>query len=377
MATFIRGTETADKELTPLRHSLNIFKNYLAKSIMKRYTGKKNSGMPIVVDDTLAGKAGDTVRFHFIPQNDTDGIEGQNKSVKGNEDIIEEFWTDMFLDIMKKAFKKRGKMTTKRIIWKWRDEVKNQLSKWFTKRHDVWLIDALTGIQKTKGFGRLADNVIDTTVLVNGAGRCIIPDATDGAKIITDAADILKTTNKLITTTGATGLDLTKDSKMTVRLIEELQIAASHGNEDDKGYRIEPIQMKNGEECFILMVDKRVARDLKRDADYKAYRLALVESGHKDDPIASGALCMIDNIIIVKSDYIYTFKNAAGDRFARNLLLGANAGAVGWAQKMDYDEAADKIEDEAVMKADEIRGQIKLTFNGVDVGVAQVVTAAN
>ena len=375
MATFVRGTETKDKTLTPLRHGLNIFKQYLAKCIMTRYTGKKDSGMPIIVDDTLTGGAGDTVRFHFIPQNDTEGILGQNKSVAGNEDVIEEFSTDMFLDVMKKAFKKKGKMTTKRIIWKWRDEVKNQLSNWFSKRHDVWLIQALTGVM-INGFKLVTDANMNTTVFTNGDGRCIIPDATDGSKII-KGADVAKTTNKLLTTvTGSGGLGLTKASKITVQLIEELQILASHGNEEDKNYRIEPFKMLNGEECFLLMVDKRVARDLKRDSEYKAYRMALVESGHKKDPIGSGALCMIDNIIIVQSDHIVSFKKGS-DRYARNLFMGANAAAVGWAQKVDYDEKVDKIEDTCVMKGDEVRGQTKITFNGVDMGVAQVITAAN
>lgn len=376
MATFVRGTDSADKELTPLKHGLNIFRQYIKNCMMTRYTGKKDSGMPIIVDDTLTGSSGDTVRFHFIPQNDTEGIKGQNKSVKGNEDTIEEFYTDMTLDIMNKAFKKKGKMTGIRIIWKWRNEVKTQLANWFGKRHDVWLIQALTGIM-INGFDVVADSAMDTTVFTNGAGRCMIPDATNDVKIIKTDADIAKTTNTLLTTvTGSGGLGLTSASKLTVRMIEELQILASDGNEDDKDYRIEPFKMMNGDEVFLLMVDKRVARDLKQDSDYKTYRLALVESGHKKDPIATGALCMIDNVIIVQCDHIVSFKKGS-NRYARNLFMGANAAAVGWAQKVDYDEDHDKIESITVMKGDEIRGQTKLTFNGVDVGVAQVITAAN
>ena len=78
----------------------------------------------------------------------------------------------------------------------------------------------------------------------------------------------------------------------------------------------------------------------------------------------------------MEDEYISHVKNDSVD-VARNLLLGANAAAMIWAQTTDYREEYFDYMNEIGVVADEIRGQKKLTFDGVDVGVMQVLTAVN
>lgn len=65
------------------------------------------------------------------------------------------------------AFAKRGKLTTKRLIWDFRSEAKSQLSNWFTDQNNVWSFDALTGYL-ANGFDYIPEKDRATTPLVNG-----------------------------------------------------------------------------------------------------------------------------------------------------------------------------------------------------------------
>jgi hypothetical protein len=135
---------------------------------------------------------------------------------------------------------------------------------------------------------------------------------------------------------------------------------------------------KNGEEFFILFVDLRAARDLKSDPRWENKAYSVIERGIGDDPLATGALGTWDNVIVKTNERIKRFTVDGGtNTYARNLLVGADAAVLAWASTIDYTEELIDHGRQLSCAANEIRGQKKLTFDGVDMGVMQVITASN
>ena len=371
MAYFIRGTGSS---LTPMQHSLNIFKEYLRMNPYAGRMGKKGSGKPIIVDSTefKGRKAGDTARFHFIPQNKTDGIYGQNADILGNEDVLNEYYMDLKIDQVAKAFAKKGKMTDIRSIWDFRSEAKDQLVKWFADKHAYWIAMALSGYI-ADGFEPVAD--FRNTDVVDGEGRIVVAKGANNYQILGDTysseADLLADYD------GAGGKLATTD-KMNTYLLDELEIIAKQGNSK---YRVRPIRSEsNGAEYFILDLSLAAYRDLRTDSRFEARFISLNDAGLnvKNDTFAKGALGVWNNIIIHKNEFIYEFQNDAGTAtYARNLLMGADAMVMGYAQTVDYTEELLDHKRKMSVAADEISGRRKINFDDVDLNVIQVVTASN
>jgi len=369
MASFvIRG---ADSALTPIQHSTNIFHSYLAQMILAPYIGKRGSGKPIIVDDTLKKGRGESVRFHFIPQNVTDGILGQNASIRANTESLDEYYVDLTVDQMTKAFASKGKMTEQRMIWEFRTEATQQLTNWWAEQTERLLLLAgagfVSGMPTDVGAYALYTRYYDptnTTDAVTGAGRCI------RASGITASAQMSAANSDNTALYAA----MTVNDKMSPKLITDASLMATFGGT----YRISPIRVgPNGEKFYVLFVHKYAARDLREHPDWQNRVIGLAEKGLDNDPIATGALGVWDNVIVKSSELLPTFGLAGTKVFARNLLMGADAVALGWAQNLDYTEENDTFDNIMRVKADEIRGQRKITFNGCDMGVAQVITAAN
>jgi len=371
MAHFIRDTGS---DLTPLQHSMDIFKEYLKMNPYAGRMGKKGSGKIIIVDSSeFQGRsAGDTARFHFIPQNKTDGIYGQNADVLGNEDVIDEYSMDMKIDQVTKAFAKKGKMTDIRAIWDFRTEAKQQLIKWFADKHAYWIAMALTGYI-SDGFTFVSDP--RNADVVSGTGRIVVAKGATSFQIL---ADTYSSEADLLADYDGAGGTLATTDKMNTYLLDELEIIAKEGNPD---YRVRPVRSdSNGSEYFVLDLSLAAYRDLKQDTRFNAKLVSLNDASLdvNKDTFAKGALGVWNNIIITKNEFVYKFKNDAGtETYARNLLMGADAMVMGYAQTQDYTEELLDHKRKMSVASDEISGRKKITFNGVDLNVIQVVTASN
>lgn len=364
MAQFIRGTGS---NLTPLQHSLEIFKQYILTYFFATMTGKRGSGKPIVIDDKLfKGKsAGDVGRYHFVPQNFGDGIEGQNASITGNEESIDEFFMDLRIDQVAKAFAKKGKMTDLRTILNLRDEFKKQLENWYRWRTEKDVIDALTGII-TDGVTKLTPAQQKTTPLVNGEGRCVRPDY-NASVFSTQMVSAANSTDTALLT------DMVAGDKMNTEILDNLQYIAKNSGK----YPMTPIRLSGGEEYYMLVLHPKAAINLRADARWEKRALASMTGSGIDlskDPIATGMMGTWERIIVKEAGNIKTATDGT-KTIARNLLLGGDACVMAYAQVIDYNEEMRDYKRIMGVAADEIRGVKKLTFDGVDLNVAQVVSS--
>lgn len=365
MAYFIRGT---GQSVTPLKHSLEIYKQYMLNMFFKNMMGKKGSGKPIIVDDSVfkGRDSGDVGRFHFIPQFRGQGIRGQNKSVIGNENTINEYYMDMRIDQITQAFAKKGKMTTKRMIWDFREEAKSQLAEWFRMQTEIDIIESLSGYN-SDGATYVEGDAALTLDAVNGSGRCIRPDYDTTFKTVeVTAAD--SDTTALLSALAATDV-------MNTHLLDVLQDFAKTANST---YAMKPIRCTNGEEYYMLVLHPKAAIDLRNDERWEKRALASMtgKGSLEGDPIATGAIGVWEHIIVKEAQFIKTHSNSAGTlKIARNLLLGAEAAVMAYGQTLDYTE--ELLDHQRVISnaADEIRGIRKITFDSTDLNIAQVPCA--
>lgn len=374
MAHFIRGTEPADKALTPLKHSDDIFNESLARNPYFNFMGKKDGSQPIVVDSKhfQGVGAGDTRRYHFIPQNKTEGIHGQNPTITGNEDSLDEYFMDVGVDQEAKAFAKKGKMTDRRIIWNFRSEAKSQITNWFaTEMYPYWITMALSGYMAD---GQVFVGDFATEQVVHGAGRLVVPDGASGVRILTPESSNETTILGGYTDNEDNAGTLKTTDKMTTYVLDKLQEVVTKGNPN---YRVRPVKSVNGKDFYILMLSLAARRQLRQDTRFEKRMVSLIEGGAnpEKDIFASGAMGVWDNIILMPSEHIYSFSNGAGAPFDRNLLLGANAMVQAFAQTMDYTEDLTDHNRKLSLAADVICGHKKVRFDDVDMNVIQVVTS--
>lgn len=375
MGYFIRGTGDGR---TPVEHEREITKQYLMGTVFSGFMGKRGSGKSIIMDGkAFAGMGkGDTRKYHFVPQYMGTGIRGQNKSIEGNEKTINEFVTEIRVDQVIQAFRKKGKMTDLRTIIDFRSEFKDQLANWFKVWTEFDIIDALTGYMTDgasyiNGFTRDENNgavVIDakgdamTAPLVKGEGRCFRPDYASNKFSVVNVSEANSSNQALLT-------DMAAGDIMNTQLLDELQARAKTAGK----YPMKPVRLTDGREYYILVLHPTAARQLRQDERWEKRVLASYQGkgSLENDPIATGAMGIWEKIIVKEADYIPTIGNGTIN-IARNLLLGADAAVMAWAQTLNYVEKTFDYDTEMGVMADEIRGIKKLDFDGVDLNIAQV-----
>ena len=354
---------------TPVLHSRKVFRNSLDQTTVRSWYGAKGSGKPIILDTTLKAQPGETVRFHFTPFTGNNPIRGQAAGILGNENAISEYNFPLTIDEVKWGLRREGRMTEQRSILNTRNE------------HTIQLTNQLREFNTDQTFRVLSGytNETDTAVgdaRVNGSGRCI--ESTGTGTVPTPVAAGGSDETALNTSIAATDV-------MTVRLIEDAVIMARGQDTRTNGfgtYRINPISVgPNFTPMYLAYLSLPCARDLKDDARFESFWLALVESGMADDPIATGALGKIGNVLVFETERVYTF-GSSGDGVARNLLIGADAMVQGYALTSDYTEEV--LDHKRVLSSGvtEHRGEAKVTLEiaggtSEDAGVIQMIAASN
>jgi len=105
--------------------------------------------------------------------------------------------------------------------------------------------------------------------------------------------------------------------------------------------KIRPIRLDNGIEVFFMFIDTFAARDLRNSADWLSNHRDAGPRGD-ENAIFRGALGIHDGVVLIECDKVIRVSNAT-NFVARNLLVGAQAGCVAfadplfWREKHDFD----------------------------------------
>ena len=360
----------------PVTHEKKLFHETLKGTSLAGLMGKQGSGMPIVVDSQLRGKAGDTIRYEMIPHTYADALIGQDVTIKGNESVFRSDSLDLTIDEVNHAQAKKGRMTDQRVIFNVKEQMRRQLVNQAIQYNENAIFKTLSGITATDQTGtwKLLAN---TTDRVNGTYRCWHAAGGNGGTLVT------------VANSDNTALDglMTTASKFSPQLLDEAtsQLQSLDPSSETTSYRLRPIRVGKNNELFLCaFLSPIAAKDLRYNPEWQAHAYSVNERGlgGPDDLIGAAAMGTWGNVIIKESAHITRFATTAADssRYARNLLLGADACLCGWAKTLTFTEDDDDHMRELSMAAYEIRGESKINFNGqdnstnVDLGVVQLAS---
>jgi len=374
MASFVRDSGNS---LTPTQHSNLLFKEHVKSLVVdKGMMGKPGSGRPIIMDTTLKANKGDTVKHTFVPYVKAVPLRGQNVTILGNENTFSEFGLDVTVNEVNIPFRKKGKMTDQRVIYNTRQILSEQISRNFAQYNETQIFKVLSGMGFEDDDMTSFTAAGATTDVMTGGNRlvsCAGSNGSSGAQART-----------LSDNTSRIGNMATTD-KLNLRAIEDARLIARTADSSSNDtastatntYKMTPIRMNDGEEVYCLYVSLAAARDLRNSDEFLAHTFSLADRGWENSPLAKGALGVWSNVIIKESEHIIEFGTVGTERYARNLFLGADALLMAWAQTMDYTEELIDHERELSVNGSEIRGEKKVTYNGCDMGVLQLISASN
>lgn len=203
------------------------------------------------------------------------------------------------------------------------------------------------------------------TFLVNNADRVQF-----GALVSNGSSNVMAT--------ALATLDNTDDKMSTAVLDTARARAAETADIASTGPAINPYMTEDGEEWYVVFVNRRQMRDLRRDATmFQANRDAM-ERGRNNPLFRNGDLLWNGMIIKEVADLpIIAGAGAGGIDVAQATLVGQSAIAVAWGQRprLITDNSQD-YEFRPARAIEELIGIKKTSFQGVQYGSYSIFTAA-
>lgn len=322
--------------------------------------------------DDLKKSAGDTITVPFTAKLSGNGVTGDNE-LKGNEESINPYSDSVVIDQIRNAVMLKGKYDSQRNVYDMFADAKDKLSIWGQELYERQIFLKLAGVTATA----LTD--------VNGVVYSANATWSNSGNGVTSAEEAAGTGERYLCA-DASGLDdIAATDILTVSLIRQAKMKAKLANP-----KVKPLRIK-GKDHYVMFVHPHQALDLKGT---DAYNNAVKDAWWRgeDNPIFSGALAVIDGVILIEHEYVpsidgdgssivFTAANTTyapdGVRVFRSMLCGQQAVVV--ANTMDSWNMVEEDEDYGNKKGvatGMIGGIQKLTFNSKDYGVVIVDTSA-
>lgn len=240
------------------------------------------------------------------------------------------------------------------------------------------LIDNLTGIVVPGTVGADGFNAPDTVATYAGATA-----AQRNAFIVNNAdrvqfGALVSNASSGVMATALATLDNTDDKMSTAVLDLARERAAATADISATGPAINPYMTEDGEEWYVVFVQRRQMRDLRRDPTmFQANRDAM-ERGKNNPLFRNGDLLWNGMIIKEIADLpVIAGAGSGGIDVAQATLVGQSALAVAWGQmpRLITDNDQD-YEFRPARAIEECIGIKKTSFNGVQYGAYSLFTAA-
>lgn len=178
--------------------------------------------------------------------------------------------------------------------------------------------------------------------------------------------------------TALATLDNTDDKMSTAVLDLARERAAATADISATGPAINPYRLDNGEEWYVVFVQRRQMRDLRRDATMFTANRDAMERGRDNPLFRNGDLLWNGMIIKEVADLpVIAGAGAGGIDVAQATLCGQSAMAVAWGQRprLITDNSQD-YEFRPAKAIEELIGIKKTSFQGVQYGSYSIWTAA-
>jgi N4-gp56 family major capsid protein len=330
--------------LTPQQWDRDFFMEYVRESQFARYFGTTENSL-IQVKDDLTRKPGDTVTFAAVRKLVGAGVTG-NTILEGNEEILDNRSLKLLVNPIRHAVAVSDWDEQKSAI-DLRNAARTALKIWMMEKMRNDIITAMQSMDGTPfaTAGATAQNAW----LSDNSDRVLFGNARANA-----SSGVMATALGTVTTgyTAVTGGAL---SASAVSLAKRIAKNAHPG--------IRPIKIKNGNEYFVMFANSYSFRDLVNDPVIVNSRSQALPRS-PDNPLFQDGDVMWDGVIVreVPELTVLSTVGSGGINVGMNLLCGAQALGVAWAQRT---KTRENVRDYGFMHGvgiQEIRGIGKLRF---------------
>ncbi len=321
-----------------------------------KFMGKDDNSLIQIFDDTTKGP-GDRIRVPLRRLLTGNGAQGDSP-LEGNEERINYFSDDIFINQLRHAIREGGRFTRQLVPFDIREHARMSLQDWWADRIDTWFFNQICGFTP------------QTDTRFTGNQTAIAADS-----------------EHLIIAGGNTGFSLsnTATNKFTLTLID---VAVEKAK--TLAVPIRPI-MINGEEKYVMFLHHFQVTDMRNSTATNQWfdiQKAAMQGGNvTKNPIYTGALGEYNGVVLHASNRIPAFSTSSGGAdaglFARQAVM-CGAQAVGMAfgrengpERYNWVEDYFDYENQFGVAAGCISGLKKLVFNGSDFATIAIRTWAN
>lgn len=333
------------------------------QSYWKKFEGTDDNSIIQRLTD-IESAAGDTIQFDLSVKLRGKPTTGDNR-VKGKEEQLKLYTDQVIIDQIRHAVSAGGRMTQKRTEHDLRTIAKDRLSEYWAK-----YIDELKFIYLSGARGTNEDFYEDLDYTGHATNPLRQPDS--GHLLFGGAA-----------TSKAT---LAATDKMTRDVIERAANKARMMQaRDPKTSSLVPVSVGSGKH-YVMLMSPDQETDLRRSdaGGWLEIQKAAAAAEGKNNPIFTGGLGMINNVILHSHESVIRFKDyGAGQNVEahRALFLGRQAAVIAYGNgggglRFSWKEETDDYGNEPTVAAGTIIGITKTNFNKRDFGVVSIDTAA-
>lgn len=300
----------------------------------------ENNDMPIVIDRTLQGRPGDQVIFELdMPLSNAGGTD--DSDIEGNEEAMTFFNFPVVIHERNHGVRSAGKMTDKRSAVKIRSKAAYAIGRWSAEQVENDLMWGLSSLGNQNTYvGELTSAILTVNEKAITASRRWGGGQTAAGAVteeVTDAA-----------------IDTPADMLFGTKVISIVKIRAQLASP-----KFKPISI-GGKYYYVILAHPLQIKALREETGAAGWSQIqananirgltnplFTKEGTGLERMFSGIVGVWDDVILLESERIETrvagevFENAdpmdaaivAGTyRVARALLLGAQAGVIGWGQ---------------------------------------------
>jgi len=348
--------------------------NYFAQSGLM---GEGENNIVQTLND-LKKESGDTVTVPFTAKLSGNGVAG-DAELEGKEEAINPYSDKVEIAQIRNAVRLTGRYDEKRNIYDMFKDGKDKLSIWGQEWMERQIMLKMAGVSVANLVDVNGDEYLGQTQ--DGTNISTWSNTPGGPTSAEEDAGV----GDRYMCADASGLtSLAASDMLTVAIIRQAKMKARLANPKIKPLRIE------GRDHYVMFIHPHQALDLKLDTVYNAAVTDAWWRG-KDNPLFSGALAVIDGVILVEHEYVpsldgdgalvFVADNTTyvpdGIRCFRSSLCGQQAVLV--AQTQYSWEMSEKTFDYGNKKgvaSGMIGGIQKLEFNDKAYGVITVDTSA-
>jgi N4-gp56 family major capsid protein len=340
--------------------SKKLNREVLPKTLIGRFIGS-GPGSVIQVHDELTKSAGDTVYANLEYLISADGVT-DGETLEGNESASTWYRDDISINELAHAYRWKTKMAKQRVVFKFRDSGKAQLSDWFADRFDSWFLNHVCG------------NTVQTNTKYTGFNATVAPSSN----------------NQIWPASVTADQSLGSTNTFTLSLIDKALTKAKLLKSVNSQPIIRPVKIAGGS-YFPVILHPYQVRDLRTDTSTGQWldiqKAAMQGGAIADNPIFTGALGVYNGAILFEDDRIPLGCNGSTPTTAvsstrRAVLLGAQSAHLcygrdgGRMDKYVWDEESFDFGRENAISAGVIAGLKKSIFNSKDLGTMVISTYA-